>query len=294
MKLSPQTIDALAEVISGGSQNDPTPSIGIYRSGPKIERFMLACGETMSVGNGSRVPALVHALLDVNRREDETVLTTIVERAADPRDFVHDEERFTAVLAHLNSYLRLDGYELQRQGARCRLLKAGTSSPVVGSLTAAAEVLDFDTVSRDLKRALDNAEEDPEDAVTAACAVVESVCRSILVELSLPLPAKRDVQGLYRAVREPLGLAPEKVVVADEVADDVRSILGSLAGAVGGIGSLRTHGGDAHGRERGAPRRVDARIARLAIHSAGAMALFLIETWQAKHPRRHLHPIEDI
>ena len=69
-------------------------------------------------------------------------------------------------------------------------------------------MIDFDTVNRDLDRPLARAETDPEDAVTSACSVVESVCRSVLVELGVPLPAKKDVQGLYQAVRDPLGLTP--------------------------------------------------------------------------------------
>lgn len=44
----------------------------------------------------------------------------------------------------------------------------------------------------------------------------------------------------------------------------------------------RTHGGDAHGREYGG-RHVNARLAQLAIHSAGTMALFLVETWQESY-----------
>ncbi|MDI5930061.1 abortive infection family protein [Rhizobium leguminosarum] len=47
------------------------------------------------------------------------------------------------------------------------------------------------------------------------------------------------------------------------------------------------HAGDAHGRERGF-KRVDPRIARLAIHSASAVAVFLIETWQLRFPGRDL------
>jgi hypothetical protein len=54
-----------------------------------------------------------------------------------------------------------------------------------------------------------------------------------------------------------------------------------------GIGSLRTHAGDAHGRERGYGR-IDARIARLAIHTSSTLALFLIETWETKF-KRELH-----
>lgn len=53
-------------------------------------------------------------------------------------------------------------------------IEAGSSPPVLGSLSGAAEILDFDTVSRDLERALASAKDDPEDAVTAACSTVES------------------------------------------------------------------------------------------------------------------------
>lgn len=158
---------------------------------------------------------------------------------------------------------------------------------MVDQLAKKAEVVDFDTVSRDLDRALASAESDPEDAVTAACSTVESVCRSVLVELDLDLPAKKDVQGLYKAVREPLGLSPERADLPAQIADDVRKILGGLSTAVEGLGALRTHGGDAHGRERGFGR-IDARIARLAIHTASTLALFIIETWEKKFPARPL------
>ena len=61
-------------------------------------------------------------------------------------------------------------------------------------------MIDFDTVSRDLERALASSQTDPEDAVTAACSTVESVCRSILIELGQPLPSKKDVQGCAGAL----------------------------------------------------------------------------------------------
>jgi Abortive infection C-terminus len=51
-----------------------------------------------------------------------------------------------------------------------------------------------------------------------------------------------------------------------------------------GIGALRTHGGDAHGREKGF-RRIDSRIARVAINAAGSLTLFLIETWEQQQHR---------
>lgn len=287
--LAPQTIDALAQIISGGGGNDSTPPIGIYRSGPKLESFMRACNVSMSIGSGSRVPALVDALERANRSGDQTVLRTIVEHAADPRDFLNDPERHQAVLGYLNLRLKYDGLELQQVGNRVRLMPAGQSSAVLDELATTIQVIDFDTVQHDLDRALKNVDADPEDAVTAACSIIESVCRSILVELGLPLPANKDIQGLYKAVRDPLGLEPARGDLPEDIAADVRSILGGLNTTVQGIGALRTHGGDAHGRERGLRRSIDRRIARLAIHSASAATLFLIETWQHKYPSKALH-----
>ena len=286
--LSPQTIDALVDIISGGSgMGGGPPPIGIYRSGPQIERFMRGCNVDFRV-NGSRVPSLTTCLLEMNRGfEPERGLTKIIEAAADPRDFTHEPERHVAVLDHLNRALRFDGFELQQQGGRMRLIEAGKNVPVLAELAGLSEVIDFDTVSRDLDRALASSQTDPEDAVTAACSTVESVCRSILIELGQPLPAKKDVQGLYNAVKQPLGLSPDRSDIDPLIANDVRQILSGLATVIGGVGALRTHGGDAHGREKGYAR-IDARIARLSIHAASTAALFLIETWQRKFPARPL------
>jgi hypothetical protein len=287
LKIAPQTIEALVDVISGGSGNDTARPIGIYRSGPKLERFMRQCGVTMSIGSGSRLPTLTAAIIQTMEEGHIENLKSIIEKAADPRDFVSDPGKFAEVIGHLNKYLALDGYELQHQGNDVRLLKRGTSAPAITSLAATLAIIDFDTVQRDLDRALTSVETDPEDAVTAACSVIESLCRSILGELELPLPAQLDIQGLYKAIREPLGLAPGKEDMPPEIANDVRAILGGLNSTIQGIGALRTHGGDAHGRGRGF-RRIDARIARLAIHTASGTALFIIETWQKKFPTKPL------
>ncbi len=291
--LSPQSIDAIADIITGGSGNDQNPPIGIYRSGPKIEKFMRGCNVDFSINGGSRVPTLVDCLIGLNRGpEPEKTLSRIIESAADPRDFAHNPDRHNSVIDHLNRALRFDGYELQCHGSNIRLVVAGHSTPVVAALSGAAETISFDTVELDLGRALASVEADPEDAVTAACSTVESVCRSILVELKLPLPSKKDISGLFNAVKQPLGLSPNQSGLDPQIASDVRTTLGGLATVIQGVGALRTHAGDAHGRERGHVR-IDARIARLSIHAASTVALFLIETWQKKFPTRTLHRHED-
>jgi Abortive infection C-terminus len=287
--LSEQSIDALAEVISGGPAGSPGPSVGLYRQGWRLSQFFGSFGIEFPLQGNSRVTATKAAVVSAVARPDaDKVLKRIIERAADPRDFVHEPGKLDAVLYYLNGHLIFDDLKLEKHGLKVRLISTGQDASVIADLSSVIEEIDFDTVRRDFDRAIRSAEADPEDAITAACSVIESMCRSILVELGLPIPTRKDVSGLYQAVRVPLGLAPEKDGLPDEVETDVRSILGGLNTVVNGIGALRTHAGDAHGRERGY-RRVDPRIARLAVHSASSVSLFLVETWQKKFPKRVLH-----
>ncbi|OOY33821.1 abortive phage resistance protein [Solemya velum gill symbiont] len=212
------------------------------------------------------------------------------------RAFIEVEDGYTVgqVLRKLwnyrNSYTERDHIERdeKRLFEIISRIDAGQAPPVLSKLSNKADILSLDTVLRDLKRALDSAQQDPESAVTSSCSTVESVCRSILIELGLELPTKKDIKGLFNAVKRPLGLSSGRTDFDPMIADDVRKILGGLATIVEGIGALRTHGGDAHGRERGFSR-MDMRIANLAIHSASTVSLFLIETWKNKYPTKELH-----
>jgi hypothetical protein len=287
LDLSDQSIDAIAEVITGGPSGVGAQPIGLYRTQYAIRDFFRPFGLAVSYDGQTRVNATRAVLHEARGKPDAgDLLKRIVERAADPRDFVREPERLPNVLDYLNRHLVFDGLKLEQQGHRVRLVPASQSASVVGEFAALVDEIDFDTVKRDLDRALASAEHDPEDAVTAACSVIESVCRSILIELGMGLPDQKDLASLYKAVREPLGLSPRKEV-SDEIAADVRAILGGLNSTVQGIGALRTHAGDAHGRERGY-HRIDPRIARLAIHSGSSVALFLVETWRKKFPERAL------
>lgn len=127
-------------VISGGGGNDQARPIGIYRSASKLENFMRGCNVSMSVGTGSRLPTLVEALERANREGNQTILRSIVERAADPRDFLDDPDRHRAVIDYLNARLSYDGLELQRVGSAVRLGTPGRSSSVVDALASKGRV----------------------------------------------------------------------------------------------------------------------------------------------------------
>lgn len=281
---SPLAIKALLDVITGGGGFSSEPPIGVYRSAGMLEDFFMECGVDFRV-SGSRLPSVRDALRQEQSLDPSgDALARITAHAADPRHYLAEPAKADAVANHLNAALAADGMEVVVLNGKAIVRRRGTGGAVIGAVAAKTATLDFDTVSRDLDRALTNAESDPEDAVTAACSTLESVCRSILVELGLPLPAKRDIDGLVRAVQEPLDLSPGRTDLPKEIADDIRQVLGGLTTTAKGVGALRTHGGDAHGRERGR-KSVDARIARLAIHASSTVALFLIETWERKQKR---------
>lgn len=286
--ISTATIKALVDVITGGhGMASPADAIGIYRTASKIEGLMMECDLDFKVGS-SRVSSLLDYLRGMatdSLDSDRTAkLERVIIRVAEPQDYALDPAKQQAVVEHLNRFLIRDGRQIILHGTRPQLVSRGLSAAVVGTISAKAATINFDTVERDIGRALASAENDPEDAVTAACSIVESVCRSILIELQLELPSKKDIEGLFRAVQEPLNLSPGKANSQALIEADVRQILGGLMTTAKGIGALRTHSGDAHGRERGYAR-IDARIAKLAIHSASTLSLFLIETWERKFRR---------
>ena len=284
-QFSPYVIGALVDTITGGGGNDLAPPIGVYRSGPKIEQFFLDCGIDMRIGSSSRVPATTEALRRLSAQENgDERLKQVILKVCDPREYLAEPEKAALVREHINRALEPDGLAIAVVSGKAHLTKREATGAIVDPFISKIETLDFDTVQMEIARALPSLQEDPEDAVTAACSLIEAVCRSILLELGRPLPSKKDIDGLMKAVQEPLGLSPGRTDLPTEIEQDVRQILGGLTSVAKGVGALRTHGGDAHGREKGF-RRIDSRIARLALNSASSIALFLIETWERKEQR---------
>lgn len=286
-RFSPFVVKALTDVITGGAGQGPdvTEPIGIYRSGPKIEALFLDCGLDMRIGSSSRVPATTHFLRELAGQWDsDDLIKRVILRVCDPREYLSAPEKAVAVRQHLNAALEADGLAVTIVSGAAHLVERTSAGLIVEPFISKVTTLDFDTVQIEIARALPSLSSDPEDAVTAACSLIEAVCRSILIELGLPLPPKRDIDGLLKAVQEPLGLSPGRTDLPAEIEQDVRQVLGGLTSVTKGVGALRTHGGDAHGREKGF-RRIDPRIARLALNSASSIALFLIETWESKQLR---------
>ena len=166
------------------------------------------------------------------------------------------------------------------QNAKLQYLTGGR---LIGALAAPSASLEesikkrnISVLNEEFDRALSTVETSPRDALSAACNILESVCKVYIEEESLEMPAKQDLQHVWSVVRKDLGFDPSQVEDRD-----LKEILSGLISTVNGVGALRTHASSAHGS--GSKRyRVEPRHARLAIHAAHTVVLFVLETWDKR------------
>lgn len=115
--------------------------------------------------------------------------------------------------------------------------KAGTSG-VTKSLEQILKDKDLSAVDKEFERAINSIESDPPASITAACAIIESLCKVYIDEhLHLELPKKQSIKPLWLIVRDDLGFDPAKI--EDE---DLKKILTGIASITDGIGAIRKIG----------------------------------------------------
>lgn len=151
----------------------------------------------------------------------------------------------------------------------------GSSAPSK-SLKELIKGRDIPAIETEFNRALENVNSDPREAVSAACNILESIFKLYITDEGLEMPRKQDLQNVWKVVRADLGFDPSSVED-----DDLKKILSGILSVVDGIGAFRTHASSAHGQGRKL-YTIKPRHARLAIHSAHTLALFVMETWDEK------------
>ena len=126
------------------------------------------------------------------------------------------------------------------------------------------------------ERALSRREEDPAGAITAARTLIETVCKHILDEANVAYQRQVELPALYQMTAEVLNIAPSQH--SEQL---FKRILGGCTTVVEALGALRNSIGDAHGAGRQAIKPAP-RHAQLAVDLAGAVAVFLFQTAQAR------------
>lgn len=156
------------------------------------------------------------------------------------------------------------------------IILGATAKVPTRSLADILRSRDLTAVEIEYERALDNIEVDPGAAVAAASALVEALCKVYIEDENLSLPSNQTIKDLWKIVSKDLGL--DTGTVADE---DMVRVSSGLASVVDGVGALRTHASTAHGQGR-TGYELKPRHARLAVHAAHTLAVFVLEMWDAR------------
>jgi hypothetical protein len=153
-------------------------------------------------------------------------------------------------------------------------LEADEGHPAARPIEAALNSLDEESVRAVWKKAMDRRISDPEGAITAARALLESTCKHVLDELHAPYSDDADPGKLWALCADHLNLSPSH---HSEVV--FKSILGNCQSIVNNLAAIRNKIGDAHGQGKRAVKP-KPRHAELAVNLAGSMAAFLVATWR--------------
>ena len=156
-------------------------------------------------------------------------------------------------------------------------LEGRNTKPADKAISDRLKSFDSDGVHAVWVKALGRRAADPEGAITAARTLLETVCKHILDARSVSYDGgKIDLPELYRLTSKELNLAP-----GQHTEDTFKKILGGVTSVVNELGSLRNRLSDAHGQGKN-PVKPGERHAALAVNLAGSVALFLVDTFNAR------------
>ncbi|WP_108472553.1 abortive infection family protein [Rhodanobacter thiooxydans] len=156
-------------------------------------------------------------------------------------------------------------------------IERGVSAPSDKVVSQALEKFDASHVQAAWSKALDRRASDPEGAITSARTLIESICKHILDESGIPYDDAADLPKLYKKTAETLTLAPSQ-----HTEQVFKQILGGCTAIVEGLGSLRNRLSDAHGKGKVGSNPA-SRHAELAVNLSGALATYLLATWDARN-----------
>jgi hypothetical protein len=240
----------------------------------QIDYFMEAAGLELNPSPGGNKQVKTRGWLQYanNSATDPlgalgTVIAEFMEKDNDEWDksLRTDQERVRKALANYGlSYMK---------GGYITSLGATAVSKTLQDIIRARDLSGLQT---EFDRIYENPEADPAAAVTASCALLESLFKTYIEDNGLEKPSEESIKPLWKIVRKDMKLDP---AVVDD--DDLKTILTGLAAIVEGIGSLRTHKGSARGRVK-TRFKLQPRHARLAAHAAFTLASYILDAWRER------------
>jgi len=207
----------------------------------------------------------------------QNALAQLEEQARHPSPWDNGDwaqKRFSS----LKKWIERDGFRYENR----TLLPVGAVAPLE-AVEDAVRNLDLPELLRQIARMRSSVDEDPALAIGTAKELVETTCKTILLERRVEFSPSADVGELVKKAREVLHLLPEDIPESAKGAQTIRKLLSNLGTIGQSLGELRNLYGSGHGRPGGA-RGLGPRHARLAVGSAATLTLFLFETHQERLP----------
>jgi hypothetical protein len=216
--------------------------------------------------------------------EDELLLRFLCEMI---HPVVRSDSESQSIFQILNQYLHNDGFEIVE---KMRLSgKPVYSARYIGitatpGIRAVKEVLggtDPGYITQQITRMETAVNTDPGLAIGTAKELIETCCRTILKERGVKCSDAAEVTDLVKLTARTLALTPDDVSEKSKAAEVIKRLLSNLGTIAQGVAELRNLYGTGHGKVAGA-KGLDPRHAKLAVGAAATLAVFLVETHNAK------------
>ncbi|WP_299207245.1 abortive infection family protein [uncultured Tateyamaria sp.] len=243
----------------------------------EIDRIFTYADAPGDPPEGSKAAKINDWLRGTNKASDRplnvlgTILEEILEHEFDDPDWLSPyEEKWKTVASKIEKALAQKNLTYSSGG---RLTKSGAVP--TRSLIERVAADGLTSVQIEIDRALALVSDDPNGAAQYAGNVLEAVTKHYLVARNISFSEKNSkLTDLWSLVRNDLGLNPK-----DLAAKDLKKIATGLGSIVDGTMYLRDKRSGAHGRtqQQVVINAIRPRHARLVIHSAHTLAIYIIE-----------------
>lgn len=268
MKLSDESLNALADIITGDKKKSP------YQRGVDLVSFFNKLGFHDSYDQG--FPTRWHYTKgNLDALNDFDDISKAVISILNPRRFLNTEYTQQIACDYLNPYFELDGYGIVVDGNTPRITGQNEISVEQVRLFEGSEV-ERHTFIREQQTKIEKklTASDFDGAITNARSMLEAVLTSLDAELGNPAGTyDGDLPRLYKKVARQLGLDPSR----PEIENALKQVLTGLISIVNGISSVSNKMGDRHARTY----KPSKRHAQLVTDSTITVANFLFETWKS-------------
>ena len=288
MKLSANTLNALAQIINGEQPKGETERYSPYRTLGNITDFFGQFGERDLHPRSGAPSRFTYTIEKLSKLNGTDRMAEIVRQALDA---IWTEREFNAehAGAFLNKFLRRDGYEAILLQRYIRMNgDVAETEPYFEIRSLRSTVIEAhslvnlteESITEHLVKARAKIDAgDHAGAITNAYTLVEEFLKEILRRTDTPFKADEgDIRELYKAVVEPLNLSPK----GETLESYLKTILPGLKSQLSGLYELANKASDRHARRYNPARH----HAKLAVNAAFTLCEFLLDSWTYQQERK--------